>query len=355
MRIVVAMSGGVDSSAAACLLKEQGHDVIGLFMRNGVHSEREGGKGCCTIEDSRDAQLVASHLGIPFYAVNFEHEFGKLIDYFIDEYNQGRTPNPCVMCNRMLKFGHLLNFARELDAEAVATGHYARLEEQDGRKVIRRGVDFDKDQSYVLFNLTQAQLSAVSLPIGDLRKGEVRELAKRAGLHLHSKHESQDICFVPDGDYRKVLKERAPDSFSAGLIVDENGNELGRHEGIQLYTIGQRKGLGVAVGEPRYVTRLNVLTNTVHIGPEEELYTKHFTVSRTNWVTIEQPDAPQRCAVQIRYHHDPADATIEVTGKSSARITFDEPQKSVTPGQAAVFYHGDYILGGGWIDGMRDT
>ena len=350
MRIVVAMSGGVDSSAAACLLKEQGHEVIGLFMRNGKPAEREGGKGCCTLADSHDAQAVASRLDFPFYAINFEEQFGQLIDYFVEEYLRGRTPNPCIRCNRDLKFGHLLDFAREFSADAVATGHYARLESSDGRRVIRRGVDRDKDQSYVLFNLTQEQLGRVEFPIGHLHKGQVRELARRAGLRVHDKHESQDICFVPDGDYRKILREHSPGKSSPGSIVDEGGRVVGEHEGLEYYTVGQRRGLGVALGSPRYVTKLDTTTNTVHIGPDDQLFSEEFIVDRVNWVSVPELAGPEYCDVQIRYTHVPAPATVEPLEGGRARVAFDEPQRAITPGQAAVFYREDDILGGGWIE-----
>jgi len=350
MRIVVAMSGGVDSSAAACLLKEQGHEVIGLFMRNGAHAEREGGKGCCTLADAHDAQAVASHLDFPFYAINFEEQFGQLIDYFVEEYLRGRTPNPCIMCNRDLKFGHLLDFAREFDADAVATGHYARLESRDGRRVIRRGIDKDKDQSYVLFNLTQQQLARVEFPIGHLNKDQVRELARRVGLRVHDKHESQDICFVPDGDYRKILREHSPGRSSPGSIVDEGGRVVGEHEGLEFYTVGQRRGLGVALGSPRYVTKLDTTTNTVHIGPDDQLFSEEFTVDRVNWVSGPELAAPEHCDVQIRYTPVSSPATVEPLEDDRARVTFDGPQRAITPGQAAVFYREDEILGGGWIE-----
>ncbi|MBI2195317.1 MAG: tRNA 2-thiouridine(34) synthase MnmA [Planctomycetes bacterium] len=350
MRVVVAMSGGVDSSASAYLLQQQGHEVIGLFMRSGVSVGHEGGRGCCTAEDARDAQAVAAHLHIPFYAVNFEAEFRQLIKDFVDEYDRGRTPNPCVQCNRLLKFGHLLHFARQLDAGGIATGHYARLETRDGRVVLRRGVDAAKDQSYVLFNLSQAQLGAVRLPVGDLPKERVRDLARRAGLKVCDKPDSQDICFVPTGDYRDTLRAYAGDRLAEGPIVDEGGRVVGRHGGVQLYTIGQRHGLRVALGEPRYVVRLDRAANTVHIGPREHLLRSECSVSQVNWVSIDRPDQPVRCQAQIRYHHAPAAATVCPVEGDRARVVFDRPQAAVTPGQASVFYDADLILGGGWID-----
>lgn len=351
MRIIAAMSGGVDSSAAAALLREQGHDVIGLFMRNGVHSELEGGKGCCTLEDANDAKAVAAHLGIPFYAINFEYEFSKLIDYFIDEYDRGRTPNPCVMCNRMLKFGHLLQFAREVGAEAVATGHYARTAQRDGRTLLLRSADKEKEQSYVLFNQTQKQLAASLFPLGEMKKSEVREVARRAGLRVHDKHESQDICFVPTGDYRDVLNERAPKILSPGPIVNETGSEVGQHEGVQLYTIGQRKGLRIGgLDSPRYVVGLDRDNNTVRIGPKRDLLQKECTIHRPNWISFDKLEEPVRCSAQIRYHHEPAAATLKPLEDDRARIVFDVPQSAITPGQAAVCYDDDEVLGGGWIE-----
>ncbi len=357
-RVVVAMSGGVDSSVAACLLHEQGCEVTGLFMRTGVH-EAPGApddacspdrhRGCCSAADASDARAVAGRLGIPFFALNFKDEFDQIIDYFADEYRRGRTPNPCVMCNEHLKFGRLADYGAAAGADFVATGHYARIERVDGRCRLRRGVDTSKDQSYVLFGIAREMLPRTLFPIGGMSKSEVREHARRLGLPVSDKPDSVDICFVPDRDYARVVRERRPEAFVPGRIVDTQGQEVGRHEGIPNFTIGQRRGLGIAMGLPVYVTRIDAASGTVAVGPKSDLARCELQASRVHWL-IDAPDSPLRGHVQIRYAHKAAAAVITPVGADSVEVRFDEPQTAVTPGQAAVFYDGDIVLGGGWID-----
>ncbi len=353
-KVVVAMSGGVDSSVAACLLHEQGYDVTGLFMRTGTEmpedlQTQERHRGCCSAVDASDARQVAGQLGIPFFALNFKEQFDRIIDYFAAEYERGRTPNPCVMCNEHLKFGRLADYGQAAGADYVATGHYARIDQVDGRHLLRRGIDHAKDQSYVLFGLGREMLSKVLFPIGGMTKDRVREEAARFGLNLCRKPDSVDICFVPDRDYARVVRERKPDAFTEGDILDKTGNVVGRHEGLPNYTIGQRRGLGVAMGLPIYVTEINTATNTVTVGEKAELERAALEASRVTWL-VDTPDAPMRAAVKIRYQHQPADAELVPLDGDRVRVTFDTPQRAITPGQAVVFYDGDVVLGGGWID-----
>jgi tRNA-uridine 2-sulfurtransferase len=365
MRVLLAMSGGVDSSVCAELLKRQGHDVVGLFMRTGVHdnnaksqgevcdlptpdiqhSTPDRHRGCCSAVDAGDARRVADRLDIPFYAIDFEEDFGRIIDYFADEYLAGRTPNPCVMCNTWLKFGRLWDFARTVDAEAVATGHYAQV--IDG--ALLRGVDPEKDQSYVLFGLKRELLPRVLFPIGGMRKGRVRELAREFDLNVAAKPDSVEICFVRDGDHAAVVKRRRPGLNTAGEIVDTLGHVIGTHDGYERYTIGQRKGLGVAAGTRRYVLDIVPESRQVVIGDPEELLAPGLIASRINWL-IEPPSDELSCAAKIRYRHNAVSATVLPTAEGGARVAFAEPQSAVTPGQAVVFYAGDRVLGGGWIE-----
>ena len=352
------MSGGVDSSVAACLLHEQGYDVTGLFMRTGVEPPEEDTcapvkpnrhRGCCSAADASDARQVAGKLNIPFFALNFKDEFDRIIDYFAAEYQRGRTPNPCVMCNEHLKFGRLTEYGQAVDADFIATGHYARIEQRDGEHRLCRGIDPAKDQSYVLFGMGRAQLSRVLFPIGGMVKDEVRDHARRFGLTIHDKPDSVDICFVPDRDYAKIVKQRKPEAFEQGAIVDATGKEVGRHEGVANFTIGQRRGVGVAMGLPIYVTQLDANTNTVTIGSKEDLSRDSLEASRVQWL-IEPPRDTLRADVKIRYAHPQAPATIKVLESNRVHVTFDDAQTAITPGQAAVFYHDDVVLGGGWID-----
>ncbi|MBI3270844.1 MAG: tRNA 2-thiouridine(34) synthase MnmA [Planctomycetes bacterium] len=353
-RVVVAMSGGVDSSVAALLLHEAGYDVVGLFMRNGIHVENPltKTKGCCSLRDADDARRVADRLGVPFYAVDFSRDFQKLIGEFVEEYNAGRTPNPCVRCNQDLKFGKLLAYAESLGAEAVATGHYAQVADRDGRRVLRRGLDVTKDQSYVLFPLVQAQLRRTLLPIGGMTKAEVRERARAAGLCTAEKRESMEICFVPDDDYGRLIAERTPDRVREGELRDVHGRALGRHPGYQHFTIGQRHGLRIALGRPAYVVQLLPEENVVVVGFGEDLLSAGLVATRSNWVSRGAPElgATVRVAAKIRSHHDPTPATATVLPGGGVRVEFDEPQRAVTPGQAVVLYDGDEVVAGGWID-----
>ncbi len=348
-RVLCAMSGGIDSSVSAVLLQRQGHEVIGVFMRNGV--KHEGGKanrqGCCSLEDSYDARRVADQLGIPFYVLNFEESFGKIIDYFVAEYDRGATPNPCIVCNRDLKFGRLFEYADAVGAEFVATGHYARVE-HPGRHVLKRGGDPKKDQSYVLFPLRQGQLARVMFPVGGMEKASVRAAAREAGLRIAEKPESMEICFVPDNDYRRLVRERIPEKVRDGAFVSTSGRVVGRHGGHQLFTIGQRKGLGVALGRPAYVVAIDAETNTVVLGDERDLERTELTLREVNWIA-EAPSAVDAW-VKIRYNHAGAAARVEALDGGRARVEFADPQRAVTPGQAAVFYSGDEVLGGGWIE-----
>jgi tRNA-specific 2-thiouridylase len=350
-RVVVAMSGGVDSSVCAWMLQQRGHDLVGLFMRNGVHVDAAEShkKSCCSVSDARDARMVAGALGIPFQAVDLKQEFGQIIRYFLAEYERGRTPNPCAICNRDLKFNRLLAFADELGAEYVATGHYARIEIEEGRVAVRRGVDRSKDQSYQLFSVAERHLARAKLPLGGLEKSQVRSLATQAGLRTAKKADSQEICFVPSNDYRRLLEQRGA-SLHPGQLIDTAGRVLGEHAGTEHFTIGQRKGHGVGGGMPLYVVALEPASGTVVLGSREECHAHSMQVSELNLIGFDVPASGEfRAEVQVRYHHEPAAATIAVTG-SKAEVEFDEPQLAIAPGQGAAFYLGDRLLGGGWID-----
>jgi tRNA-specific 2-thiouridylase len=372
------MSGGVDSSAAAVLLKRQGHDVIGLFMRSGATEEavcataapslpiisptsrsadvltapaRPAHKqGCCSASDAADARRVADLLDIPFYALNFQDAFGRIKDYFADEYLSGRTPNPCVMCNNWLKFGKLWEFAQQVDADAIATGHYAQLRDLDSenRPALVRGADGSKDQSYVLFGISRELLDRVIFPVGGFEKPAIRELAREAGLRVADKADSQEICFIPDNDYAGFIRRyRGLDDDLSGEFVDTSGTVLGRHEGCHRFTIGQRRGLGVAFGSPRFVVAIEPATRRVVLGTHEELARHELGADRPNWLVPNVP-ASFRCQAQIRYRHEAAEAEVFVDDER-IRVRFAEPQYGVTPGQAVVLYDGDRVLGGGWI------
>lgn len=348
-RWVVAMSGGVDSSVAAWMLREEGLSLVGLFMRNGVHVEEHESskKSCCSVSDARDARMVAASLGIPFHAVDLKDEFKSIIRYFLAEYSRGRTPNPCAVCNRDLKFNRLLAFARDLGAVGVVTGHYARLSIEDGRVRVRRGRDATKDQSYQLFGVAEEHLAHTRLPLGDLKKSEVRERAHAAGLRTSAKKDSQEICFVPSNDYRELLRQEQV-ALHPGELVDTAGRTLGRHAGTELFTIGQRRGHGVASAEALYVVALEPDTGRVVLGSRAESGVAAMDVAGLNWIGFD-PTVEFRCEVQHRYHCVPVGATVAVDGEI-ARVTFDEPELAVTPGQGAAFYRGDLLLGGGWID-----
>ncbi|HEX3152203.1 MAG TPA: tRNA 2-thiouridine(34) synthase MnmA [Gemmataceae bacterium] len=354
-RVVLAMSGGVDSSASAVLLKEQGYDVVGLFMRTGAHSDepdsrRDNKKGCCSAIDAGDARRVADRLDIPFYALDFEREFDQIIDYFADEYLAGRTPNPCVVCNTWLKFGRLWEFAQGIDADFIATGHYARVERGPAGPELHRGADPDKDQSYVLWGISRAILDRLIFPVGNYRKEEIRSLARQAGLNeVAGKPDSVEICFVPDGDHAKLIRKRRPELATAGVVVDSDGAILGEHDGYERFTIGQRKGLGIATDRKRFVLDIVPETRTVVLGDREDLLASGLTASRVNWL-IETPTDPLRCVAKIRYRNAGTAAAVRTTPDGGAQVTFDEAQSAVTPGQSVVFYEGTRVLGGGWIE-----
>ena len=360
------MSGGVDSSVTAALLKEQGYDVVGCFMRLGSDDSleavdtdvacdpekvREHKQGCCSVNDATDARVVAAMLGVPFYVMNFRKDFGRIINYFVDEYNAGRTPNPCVRCNDWLKFGKLWDYAQSIGADYVASGHYARVDHTGGASRLLRGKDRAKDQSYVLFGSKRDQLQHMLLPIGELDKADVRQMAADRDLPVFNKPDSQEICFVPDNDYAGLVRRESPDSFSEGDILDEQGNTIGRHEGHQHFTIGQRRGVGVALGYPIYVVDKDADDNTVTVGSREALSSIGLTAGETNWLIDDVPgrDAPRPCEARIRYNSQPRPAVCWFEG-DTLHVRFDEPVDAVSPGQAVVCYDGDHVLGGGWIN-----
>ena len=356
MRIVVAMSGGVDSSVAAALLARDGHDVVGLSMQLYDHSGRDGDGqvrfgSCCTIDDLHDARRVANALGIPHYIVNFERQFGEtVVSNFIREYSSGRTPIPCVHCNGDLKFATLASRAGAFGAELVATGHYARVERDGaGRFLLKRGTDSSKDQSYFLFTLTQEQLSHAVFPVGGLDKREVRELARELGLAVSDKPDSHEICFVSDGDHAAFMAEHGAVP-GPGQIRDVAGNVIGAHDGIHRYTVGQRKGLGLSSPKRLYVVGIDAEAGAVTVGPREALERTELTASDVTWVSGAEPVEGTRATAQIRYRHREGPVTITPLPDRRVRAVFDEPQYAVAPGQAVVFYDGDAVLGGGWID-----
>jgi tRNA-specific 2-thiouridylase len=427
-KVVVAMSGGVDSSVTAALLKQRGYDVVGCFMRLGSEHEEEAAagydnmadqhcdptqasgrtdragasdddddlfapdenpknhkKGCCSVNDATDARHVAAMLGIPFYVLNFKKDFGKIIDYFVEEYNSGRTPNPCVRCNDWLKFGKLYEYADSIDADYVASGHYARIEYPDStpgastdspnpgastaspkpgastlrdpapsnthppRPQLKRGVDASKDQSYVLFGAPRHRLDHMLLPVGEFTKDRVRDLAREFDLPVFDKPDSQEICFVPDNDYTKLVRRRTPEKVAEGQIVDTAGHALGTHPGQQHFTIGQRRGLNLAMGYPIYVTHKDPETNTVVVGQKDELQSTGCIASQINWLEGDPPSDWLRCEAKVRYNSEPVPAAVRVTGEQM-EVHFDDPITAVTPGQAVVCYDDDLVLGGGWID-----
>src|SRR5262249_52857719 len=351
-RVVLAMSGGVDSSVAALLLKEQGYDVVGLFMRTGVHHEDDTPahkKGCCSALDAGDARRIADRLDIPFYALDFADDFGKIMDYFTDEYLAGRTPNPCVVCNNWLKFGKLWDYGRQLDADFIATGHYVRAVRRNGEFELLRAIDPGKDQSYVLFGLRRETLPHLMFPLGNYHKDEVRALARQAKLGVADKPDSVEICFVPNNDHADFIRRRRPELATAGVFRDRTGNVLAEHDGYEQYTIGQRKGLGFGSASRRYVLEIVPETHDVILADRDDLLSPALTATRVMWL-MDSPSAPRPCQSKIRYRHEPAAATVTALADGRARVDFEVPQSAVTPGQAVVFYAGVRVLGGGWIE-----
>jgi tRNA-specific 2-thiouridylase len=345
------MSGGVDSSVAAHLLKRDGHEVIGLFMRTGAHAESADrrAKTCCSVADALDARAVADRLDIPFFALDFQDDFDRIQDYFADEYLAGRTPNPCVLCNVWLKFGKLWAYGKQVGADLVATGHYARrVRDAAGRPRIARAVDRSKDQSYVLAALRPEVLERMLLPVGGYPKAEIRAQARALGLPVHDKPDSQEICFVPDDDYRAVVRARRPDAETSGTIVDETGRVLRAHDGLEAFTVGQRRGLGVALGAPRYVVQIDAPTRTVRLGPRADLDRPGLEAERFVW-HVEVPSGPLPCLAQIRAQHRAAAASAWALDGGRVRVRFATSQPAIAPGQLVALYDGETLLGGGWI------
>ena len=375
-KVLVAMSGGVDSSVAAALLLREGYEVVGCFMRLGSPGEaldvlqaddeagdgrgegdvpaesrriRIGHQGCCSINDAADARLVAARLGIPFYVCNFKKDFGRIIDYFVGEYNAGRTPNPCVRCNDWLKFGKLHDYARQIDADCIASGHHARIDGSDPHHLrLLRGVDREKDQSYVLFGTPQARLAEMLLPVGEYHKSEVRRIAFEFDLPVFDKPESQEICFVSDNDYAGLVKRRAPEAVGPGKIIDTAGNVLGEHEGHQHFTVGQRRGVRLALGHPVYVVHKDARANTITVGEKSELQSAGCVADEANWF-VEPAGEFVACTAKIRYNAEPAPARVRALDDDRIEVRFEQPQFAIAPGQAVVCYDGEAVLCGGWI------
>ena len=357
-KILMAMSGGVDSSVAAALLQKDGHEVVGCFMRLGsvgdeLSSSQEQSleikhKGCCSINDAHDARHVCAKIGVTFYALDFKEDFGRIIDYFVDEYNAGRTPNPCVRCNDWLKFGRLHQYAKTIGAEFVASGHHAQVFHTESGAELHRGADGGKDQSYVLFGASRDRLSEMLLPIGHLQKDEVRKLANEFDLPVANKPDSQDICFVPDDNYANIIAKRTPGTMQKGEVFDTEGNSVGTHQGHQKYTIGQRRGLGISMSKPVYVVAKDPVLNTVTIGREEQLNCTNVQAKDSNWL-IDAPKNWMPCTAQIRYNSPDAPAKVRVT-EIGIEVEFESPQRGGAPGQAVVCYQDTRVICGGWIE-----
>ena len=351
-KVLIAMSGGVDSSVAAFLMKEQGCQCIGATMKL-FHNEDIGvkrTKTCCSLEDVEDARSVAFRLGIPYYVFNFSDDFkGQVIDRFIAAYERGATPNPCIDCNRYLKFEWLYERARILGCDAIVTGHYARIEQENGRWLLKKSLDESKDQSYVLYSLTQEQLAHTRLPLGAMHKSETRRIAEEQGFYNADKPDSQDICFVPNGDYAGFIARFTGHDCPAGDFVDEDGHVLGQHKGIVHYTVGQRKGLGIAADAPLYVKQIDAASNRVVLSGNESLFSRELTANDFNWIAYDVPPRELCATARVRYHQREQAATVTVLGDGRVHLVFDEPQRAITPGQAVVLYDGDTVLGGGTI------
>ncbi|WP_125142210.1 tRNA 2-thiouridine(34) synthase MnmA [Clostridium transplantifaecale] len=354
-KVVVGMSGGVDSSVAAWLLKEQGYDVIGVTMQIWQDEEpevQEENGGCCGLSAVDDARRVAERLGIPYYVMNFKKEFKEnVMDYFVQEYIGGKTPNPCIACNRFVKWESLLKRSMDIGADYIATGHYARIEKlENGRFALRKSATAAKDQTYALYNLTQHQLAHTLMPVGEYTKDEIRAIAEKIGLTVANKPDSQEICFIPDHDYAKFIEENTDCHLPEGNFVDKDGNILGRHQGITHYTIGQRKGLNLAMGRPVFVTAIRPETNEVVIGDNEDVFSRRLICSKLNWMAVDGlPGDGMKVSAKIRYSHKGAPCMIRMIGEDLLECVFDDPQRAATPGQAVVFYDGEYVVGGGTI------
>ncbi|WP_027634104.1 tRNA 2-thiouridine(34) synthase MnmA [Clostridium hydrogeniformans] len=354
-KVVVGMSGGVDSSVAAYLLKKQGYEVIGVTMKvwqsDEEYEEKEG--GCCSLSAVNDARRVADKLDIPFYVLNFTDVFKRnVIDYFVDEYMKGRTPNPCVACNKHIKFDELLRRAMGLGADYVATGHYAKVIERDGRYLLQRSEDDKKDQTYALYNLKQDQLARTLMPCGEYSKDVIRAIAKEIGLDVHNKKDSEEICFIPDNNHGKYIKEVMPQKVKEGHFVDKEGNKLGKHKGIVYYTIGQRKGLGIALGRPMFVIDINPLNNEVVLGNEEDIFKTTLVAKDLNFIAFDELKEPRKVQAKIRYSARPGNAIISPMEDGKVKVEFEEKQRAITKGQSVVFYDDDIVVGGGIIDGL---
>lgn len=354
-KVVVGMSGGVDSSVAAYLLKKQGYDVIGITMQiwqeDKEYEEREG--GCCSLSAVDDARRVCEKLDIPFYVLNFRDSFKEnVIKYFVQEYIDGKTPNPCIACNKHLKFDELLRKARGIGAEYVATGHYAKIEERDGRYLLIRSDDDRKDQTYALYNFTQDQLAHTLMPCGEYTKDKIREIAKEIGLAVHNKKDSEEICFISDNDHGRFIKEERPGEVKPGNFVDSKGNILGKHKGIVYYTIGQRKGLGIALGKPVFVTDIRPETNEVVLGSEETIFNNDLIAKDVNFIPFDELNGEMNVQAKVRYSAKPADAVISPLPDGRVKVSFKEKQRAITKGQSVVFYDGEVVVGGGIIEGL---
>lgn len=347
----MAMSGGVDSSVSAALLLQQGYEVVGATMQIWPDTKKESSNGCCSLTAVDDARRVAEKLGIPYYVLNFKEVFNKeVIQYFIEEYRRGRTPNPCVMCNKYVKFAELLDRALAMDFDYIATGHYAKIVEKDGRFLLEKSASLAKDQTYALYNLTQKQLARTIFPLGDYDKDQVREIARDLALTVANKPDSQEICFVEDNDYAKFIQEHSDSTVKPGDFVDSTGKILGQHKGIYHYTIGQRKGLGIALGRPLYVIDVDVVKNQVVLGDESELLADHLIARHLNWIAFDSLQEPLQAAAKIRYGSREMPVEVRPLADGRVDVHFLQPQRAITPGQSIVFYDGNTVLGGGVID-----
>lgn len=351
-KALIAMSGGVDSSLAAKMIKDEGYDCVGCTMKlyDNEDAELSNGHTCCSLDDVEDARSVAYKIGIPYYVFNFKDGFREnVINRFVEEYEAGRTPNPCIDCNRYMKFDKLFERAMTLGCEYVVTGHYARIEEENGIYYLKKAVDDTKDQSYVLYSMTQEQLSHTMFPLGNMQKSQVRRLAEENSFINADKPDSQDICFVPDGDYASFLERYTKKNYEPGSFVDVEGNVLGTHNGTIRYTIGQRKGLGIAFGKPMYVKHIDAENNTVTLAEDSDLYDDKLTAMDFNWISGQAPTKAIKCHAKIRYRQKEQPATAYPMPEGKVEIVFDQPQRAITPGQAVVLYDGDIVLGGGRI------